>query len=160
MSTPAAPTREPWDQRPDEAPAAYARFLTYRNLGPTRSLDAAYQIYGGAPVGAKKPKRRPGSWQRECRDLDWTARAEAWDVSILSKSSARVAVAIIQALEAASVKVLAGLLEPGSKPKGWSEQLEGLMTLLPYVPPEVVKTVEANRKVAVTTIVQGYSDAG
>jgi hypothetical protein len=153
-------TPRPWDQRETESTAAYARFLTYRNLGPTRSLDAAYQIYSGVPVGAKKPKRRPGSWQRECRDLDWTARAEAWDVSMLSESSARVVVTVIRALEAASVRVLEGLLEPGSKPKGWSELLEGLMRLVPYVPPEMVKAVQAQQWSASTATGQGCHDAG
>src|SRR5262249_28786381 len=33
---------KPWDQQPDEPDAAYSRFLMYRNLGPARTLDAAF----------------------------------------------------------------------------------------------------------------------
>ncbi len=31
-----------WTRRPGETSAAYAAFCTYRDLGPGRSLDAAY----------------------------------------------------------------------------------------------------------------------
>ena len=145
----------PWDQRETESQAAYGRFLTYRNLGPTRSLDAAYEIHRGVPKGAKRPKRRPGCWQRDCKQFEWKARAEAWDVFVLWESSGRVVVAVVRALEAASAKVLAGLLEPESKPEGWSEQLEGLMRLVPYVPPDLVKAVQAQYASAGDTVGSG-----
>lgn len=35
--------RKAWEQLPDEPDSAYARFLMYRNLGPARSIDAAFK---------------------------------------------------------------------------------------------------------------------
>jgi hypothetical protein len=64
------------ERLPDESAAAYARFLAYRNLGPARTLDAAYRAFRGVPEGSKRC-RRPGQWQRESVQFNWAARALA-----------------------------------------------------------------------------------
>jgi hypothetical protein len=89
--------RHLWDRQKGESPAAYARFLCYRNLGPARSLEDAYRRYlssskgqgdatgetageGGDSAEAGKGRKRPvvpGSWKRECSRYGWPARAAA-----------------------------------------------------------------------------------
>ncbi len=65
-----------WTRRPGETSAAYAAFCTYRDLGPGRSLDAAYARAQGLQKG---DKRASGHFQRWHRDYAWRSRAEAFD---------------------------------------------------------------------------------
>ena len=74
------------DRESDEAWAAY---LTFRDLGPGRTLAAAYRAHvarqsGGA--GLKRPEKGrseaptvPGSWKRWRVQWDWDGRAHAYD---------------------------------------------------------------------------------
>src|SRR5258707_13385220 len=85
MSTEAAP-RQPWSQREGEPDGAYARFLVYCHLGPSRSIDAAYQTVAGAAKGSKR--RAPGQWFRDSQQWEWHRRAEAWDIFHLRQAGA------------------------------------------------------------------------
>ena len=67
---------EAWTRRPGETSTAYAAFCTYRDLGPTRSLDAAYCLAQGYQKGSK---RVSGFWKRWYRGHEWRSRAEAYD---------------------------------------------------------------------------------
>src|SRR5579871_3562506 len=94
-------TKYPWDQQPEEPDAAYARFLVYRNLGPSRSIDAAYHSAGAINAEAKrsKAKRASSTWFLEASQWNWQARAEAWDVFMLLASGQRVVTRFIAALD-------------------------------------------------------------
>jgi hypothetical protein len=61
-ATPEQPKRQPWDQQPDEPGRCYARFLLFRNMGPSRSVEAAYRLVARAKEGEKR--RAPGAWHR------------------------------------------------------------------------------------------------
>lgn len=68
----------PWERQPDESSKAFAAFVVYRDLGPSkRSLDAVGRRLADAPV-----KRKRGA---HGTILDWSARylwvnrASAWD---------------------------------------------------------------------------------
>ena len=65
-----------WTRRPGETATAYAAFCAYRDLGPGRSLDAAYAQAKGLQKG---DKRASGNFQRWRRDHAWKNRAEAYD---------------------------------------------------------------------------------
>ena len=65
-----------WTRRPGETSTAYAAFCIYRDLGPGRSLDAAYAQAQGLQKG---DKRASGHFQRWHRDYAWHSRAEAFD---------------------------------------------------------------------------------
>ncbi len=67
---------EAWTRRPGETATAYAAFCVYRDLGPGRSLDAAYAQAKGLQKG---DKRASGNFQRWRRDHAWKNRAEAYD---------------------------------------------------------------------------------
>lgn len=64
-----------WERQPGETSRAYAAFCSYRDLGPRRSLAAAYR--------ARKPgsldERAPGHWCEWSTRFRWVERAAAYD---------------------------------------------------------------------------------
>ena len=70
--------REMWDRQPDETAAAFAAFGVYLDLGPGRSLAAAYRKHRGKPE-ALKPSGRFEAWARH---HDWKERADAHDLHV------------------------------------------------------------------------------
>ena len=67
----------PWDFNKDiDTPKSYQGFCCYRDLGPTRSLEGAYQVYkhqGGM-------KTVPGYFREWCQKAQWVNRAHAFDL--------------------------------------------------------------------------------
>lgn len=87
-------TARPWDQRPDEPPAAFLAFSHYRDLGPGRTLIGAARSLAGARPGrpgagsgpGKAGKGRsgpvndvPGAFRRWLKAHRWAERAAAYD---------------------------------------------------------------------------------
>ena len=68
----------PWERQPQEGEEAYHAFLTYRDLGPLRTLEAA-RVRLGRRSGYLKPLER-WSARREWRD-----RVGAWDEHLLAE---------------------------------------------------------------------------
>jgi hypothetical protein len=64
-----------WDVLPSEPISWYARFVAYRDLGPKRSLLAAY--YADAP--ARAARDIPQAWRDAHERWHWRERAIAWD---------------------------------------------------------------------------------
>ncbi len=64
--------RLPWDRQPREGEQAYAAFLAYRDLGPSRTLEATRKHLGKSP-GYLKPIERWSALR------DWRQRSCAWD---------------------------------------------------------------------------------
>lgn len=59
---------------PHEPPLWYRRYCLYRDLGPNRTLEAAFHA-SGKPAG-----RRPGhAWYATAEAWQWSNRAAAWD---------------------------------------------------------------------------------
>lgn len=70
--------RHPYQQ--GESRAAYHAFLHYRDLGPSRSIVAAYNDHRTRCRGREgSVKRASGRWTAWSMDWRWTERAEAWD---------------------------------------------------------------------------------
>jgi hypothetical protein len=67
---------QPWEQRPDESPRAYAAFVAYRDMGAARSVDATAAGIAGHQGGTK---RAPGHFKRWSVEHQWSARARAYD---------------------------------------------------------------------------------
>src|SRR5712671_511852 len=63
-----------WERQPLESRQAFAAFCLYRDLGPTRSLDASYRHYKG-----KEQATAPGTWRQWCSHFAWPRRATAYD---------------------------------------------------------------------------------
>lgn len=101
-------TIHPWDKQPRESSEAYAAFCVYRDLGPSRTLAAAYRAYR---EGTQKRLRGtfsddapdkstglqvPGSWKKNRISGNWNARAEAYDAHLLrSATEARASAAAV-----------------------------------------------------------------
>ncbi len=68
---------EQWDKQPEESPKAYRAFLIYRNLGPKRSIDAAYRL--SLKEHQESIKRAPRRWGEWSTQYQWVVRAQAWD---------------------------------------------------------------------------------
>lgn len=64
-----------WDQRADESAKAYRAFEAFLDLGPDRSLDAAFRSY----KGVSGVRRAPGIWQRWYALYKWRDRADEYD---------------------------------------------------------------------------------
>ena len=85
-----------WERRPGESPRAFAAFGFYLQLGPSRSVDKAYQLYlqlnppqkgtgekeqeGGGTV-ARGKKRAPSHWQAWSSENEWVRRAHEHDAA-------------------------------------------------------------------------------
>lgn len=68
---------KPWDRQLNENSKAHRAFIIYRNLGPDRSLDAAWALHAGKKKGDKRASR---VWQEWSSKFKWTARAQSWDL--------------------------------------------------------------------------------
>ena len=67
----------PWDFNRDiDTPKSYQAFTCYRDLGPTRSLEGAYQIY----KHQKSIKTVPGFFREWCQKAKWVTRVHAFDL--------------------------------------------------------------------------------
>src|SRR5262249_22947145 len=134
--------RQPWDQREDEPDGAYIRFLIFRNLGPPRTLVAAYQAFLADREEASEgvEKRAPGQWHTDCRVFDWVNRCRAWDIAMLSEHGKESIVAFNDAIRRASVKVCAAITQMDG-PENWEQVLESLNVLNTLIAPEASRAL-------------------
>ena len=147
--------RNTWDRLENEPESAYERFLAYRNLGPSRTVERAYRsligdavapqpVATGAKNGkgkqagkksAKKPSA-PGQWVHDCAEYNWVQRVTAWDIATLSAAGPKVAAAMIELLGQLAVAGLRTILD--HPPKDFSDALKIWEAIAPYVTPEVI----------------------
>lgn len=137
--------RKPWEQLPEEPDAAYTHFLIYRNLGPARSLDAAYRVFKGATKRGKR-LQAPSGWGRESAQYDWVSRAAAWDVDVLVEHGRDTVVAFVESLRAIAFKSLRVLEDERIKPKSWAAALEAVSLLGGFIPSETVQQIQSDAR--------------
>lgn len=145
----ADPVPNPWDQQPGEPGEAFARFLLYRNLGPGRSLQLAYETYVGtfrnanadATKGNKKPQV-PGHWGDDSARWRWVDRASAWDIHTLSTHGQRLSALWVGILLAAAEKCAQKLAQPNCKPKDFMQAVSVIDRLAPFLSPDAVKSLQ------------------
>ena len=133
---------QPWDQRPEESPESYARFLTFRNLGPGRSLVLAQRSHGTAREG-KKSQSASGAWTDESARHDWQTRAAEWDVYNLSKRGEELAMLWVDSLVRILRKTLEKLLDPRFKPKAWRDVTASATIIGQHLSPEMLAPILA-----------------
>lgn len=68
-----------WEKRADESGRWFARFEVYRLLGPSRSIEKAFQAT--RDLEGLKGERPGHAWYQAASEMDWPGRAEAWDRS-------------------------------------------------------------------------------
>lgn len=69
------PDLKPWERRPKESARAYAAFVVFRNLGPSRTLRAAYRQLSGN----EQASQCSGEFSMRAVRFRWQERANAWD---------------------------------------------------------------------------------
>ncbi len=138
----------PWDKLTAESDEAYARFLMYRNLGPTRSVRRCYYRYlqefdnfQGPPNGV----RPPYSWQMESQRQFWRERSVAWDVRNLSAYGQKIVALHSEAIAEIARKNLRAARRLKVGMKGWAELQTSLRTVAEYLTPELLKNVQPPR---------------
>ncbi len=140
--------RKPWEAQKDEPRDAYSHFLFYRNLGPGRSIDAAYFLAKESGRGrTKRPtraRRAPSNWGLESVRWSWPDRAIAWDIENLETQGRAVVTMYFAALQKAALKILTALDSKNIRPKGWQGVLDGLHELSNVIPPETVAALRAH----------------
>lgn len=133
-----------WEQMTGESDESFARFLMYRNLGPSRSMRKAYLRYlqeaDGFTGGAKR-LHIPGQWQRDSSNFFWVERAAAWDVRNLQAYGGRLAVLHTQAMVELAKKNCryARRLKPGDD--GYADMLRSVQVVAAFLTPEFVKGI-------------------
>jgi hypothetical protein len=142
---------EVWEQHEGEPGKAYERFLFYRDLGPTRSLDAAYEAYINSEAfeapntkslekasrGIKR-YRAPGQWREDCVTYQWVFRANQWDIFMLSVAGKSVISDFYKLLAVMTNQTLETMRKGQLVPVTYGQALEGLQILGNYVSPEAV----------------------
>lgn len=81
---------EVWERQEGETAKAFQAFCCYRDLGPKRTLPAAYAAYKGRGIGGKAAKRAPGFFERWGSQHNWVERAEAFDKHMHDEALAAV----------------------------------------------------------------------
>lgn len=74
-----------WDQQENESVKAYEAFCGYRDLGTSRSVDAAFN-QARQTCGKPAAKRADGWWWQWAAEYDWKRRAEAYDAYLELKA--------------------------------------------------------------------------
>lgn len=141
--------RKPWDRLPDEPETPYVRFLIYRNLGPGRSLLAAYRAVMGASVEASErveSLRVSGQWSADSSRFKWVERATAWDVSNLRGDGEIIVISYIRCIRMLAEKALLALAREDVKPNDWSAVLSTIDTLTALIPPEAIARLSGSAR--------------
>lgn len=139
---------DPWRQREGESDESYARFLIYRNIGPGRSLQLAYETYlstfrnaTDATKGNKRPQV-PGHWGDDSARHEWCDRAAAWDIGQLEAQGVELARLWAGILIAAATKAAVKLADPRCKPKDFMQALAVIDRVAPYLTPDALKHIQ------------------
>lgn len=82
-----------WEQQPGETPAAWRAFCVYRDLGPGRSIDAAWKKHTGQQASLKRAARRWFTWSVA---YGWEARTREYDAHIERETRQRAEVETIK----------------------------------------------------------------
>jgi len=131
--------RKPWLRRWDESDESYARFLHYRNLGPCRSLDAAYQ----AATNSDKPLQATGTWGDDSRKYKWVKRAAAWDIYTLDRAGEKIVLGYVALVESLLTKALA--VAAKTEPERWADAVAVAKMLQGFVSSDSINEVRRPR---------------
>lgn len=127
-----------WDKRESESDEAYVRFLIYRNLGPSRSIERA-AIVAFSTIETKRKKTKPSTsqWEKDSATHEWRQRAVAWDIAQLSQLPAETTTIILEAIKEFARKTLHAASGDDYHPKG-REVRENILVIAALVSPEII----------------------
>lgn len=135
-----------WDQLENESNAAYARFLAYRNLGPGRTLQRAYESHKATLPAKKRNKTKTFTqqWANDSTQFRWVERATAWDVENMLQQGERTATLYMQFMERYLQKLYAAL--DNVEPEKFDEVTKGFATLGQFFTPEVLAQLHLSKQ--------------
>jgi hypothetical protein len=140
----------PWDQQHGEPDEAYVRFLFFRNIGPTRTILAAWQLWvkARAEKTRAKTKRKTaaqthpsGTWSDDAATWRWIERARAWDIAMLREVVPETATLIFSAIREMARITLEELASGRMRPTTWEEVKESAVVLSQFIAPETITAV-------------------
>jgi hypothetical protein len=126
-----------WLRQDGEPGLWYQRFLTYRSLGPNRSIRKVYlanqRERGRLPEDQIKQLRLPKHWSDVAREWNWADRALAWDAHVNAELEA-------QFLERVTLEKDSRFARLAKMTDKWEEFLEALDPNIHEVKPhEIMK---------------------
>lgn len=128
----------PWERQGTETALSYAKFELFRDLGPTRQIKAAFDLWQAARTERTRYDTLQ-SWQQLASRLQWYSRAREFDVLNFGNRGFNVVALFMQALEAAATKLVKELeTNDRVKPINWYEAINGLATIGAFIPAETV----------------------
>lgn len=138
-----------WDQQHGEPDEAYVRFLLFRNMGPTRTILAAWQLWVKArPAPRTKTKRKTaaqthasGTWSDDAATWRWIERARAWDIATLRDVVPETATLIFSAIREMARITLEELTSGNLRPTTWEEVKDSAVVLSQFIAPETITAV-------------------
>lgn len=134
-----------WDRLSVEDDLDYSYFLVFRNLGPRRTLRAAYRHFASSFGNAQKTPLSgvnvPEKWKSLRRENRWVERASAWDVHCLKSVGCRVAVNQSQAILSLSREAVRTARKVRLDPEQPAELLDVMRTIQGYLTPDAVAAV-------------------
>jgi hypothetical protein len=142
--------RKPWDQLDNESNAAYARFLAYRNLGPTRTLEKAYQSTQ-PETKRNKTKSFTQQWANDSTKFNWRDRATAWDVDNLLGQGERAATLYMGVVEKYIERLYSFLDQTGVEPDDFDSVTKSIELLHKLLPGETIGAIIAANEQRRTT---------
>jgi hypothetical protein len=74
--------RQPWDKNPEETGHSYLAFLAYRDLGTSRSLRKAAEIFYEMPEECHPESTKLRQMKTWSSANGWRARTNAWDIHL------------------------------------------------------------------------------
>jgi hypothetical protein len=133
--------RKLWEQLDNESNAAYARFLAYRNLGPTRTIDKAYQA--ATRENKRKSNTATSQWYNDSMSHHWNDRATAWDIDNLLGQGERAATLYMGIVEKYVERLYTFLDEQSVNPDDFDSVTKSIELLHKLLPGETIAAIIA-----------------
>jgi len=136
----------PWNRRAGESFEDYSLFLFFRNVGPSRTLRAAYTGYlqeFGMEQRGPKVVRATRSWRDKCAEFEWVERAAAWDAHNLQTVGARIAALHGQAMLQLAERMCRAVHKAKPGDASWGDLLRGMQEVGSFLTPELVTGIYA-----------------
>jgi hypothetical protein len=127
-----------WERQAEhgESASAYAHFCYFRDLGPSRSRDAAFRAFladqGREVAGTEQA---PGRWTRECSRWGWVERAGTWDAHVARRQVGATVCRVVTLVNAYAARVLEAM-EDAEGPAGWEQITAAIDALCRWLPPD------------------------
>jgi hypothetical protein len=133
-------------QLPNESPAAYARYLLFRSLGPGRTVEAAYKLHWRRMSEREEtcPRRAPPNWYTEATRHRWRDRADAWDMRVLIGVGEHAIAGHVALLDALARRAVRWVEESaGPSDPAWGRLLDTIDVFSRAVPPDMLAAIIA-----------------